>query len=413
MRICIVFILLLYSGVIHAQSRIGLPDALAQARNTNESAQISRARLDRARALRREALASMLPDLSIAGRWTYNGVPADINGRSVVEQFDWSATGRASITIFDGQIYPLYSASGRGVDAAELDAQWSMRALEFEVEQTFYALAAAERDLEIATRAVALRKAYTEQAQALAAQGIALPIDASRARAQQLEAEQAVLEATARLGNASDALSVLLGRSEGGMLAQLSDAARPTPPESTASIERQDIEAELKRIDAIDLRESAIWWGLLPTIDLSADYRMGPTSLSSPDGRSWSISLGATWLLYDGGARYARAAAIDAEAREARLNLSQTKRELGAETRRALRDWQTAHKAILVATEKRDVAQQTYDMVLARYNSGLTTSIEVTQASEDLFLAELSLSAAELAADLAESQYRFVVGASR
>ncbi|MEZ4459291.1 MAG: TolC family protein [bacterium] len=411
MRIYFIVAALLYAGSVNAQTTITLPDAVARAQQSNESAQIAAARIDRARALKREALAAMLPSLSVGASGTYNGVPVELNGRAIVQQFDWGANGRASITLFDGQMYPLYSASSRGVEAADLDARWAVRVLDFEVEQTFFALAAAERDLKIATRAVELRSAYTERAKALAEQGIALPIDAARARSQELEAQQAVLEATARLGNASDALAVLLG-TDADFRADLGQLPRVAPPEAAQSLTRDDVRADFKRLEAIELRESAVWWSLFPTVDLSANSRFGPSSLSNPDGLTWSISLDASWLLYDGGARYARAAAIEAEARETKLNLEQTRRTLGAEGRRALRNWQSAHQAIDVATEKRDVAQQAYDMVLARYESGLTTSIEVTQASEDLFLAELSLSDAELAADLAASQYRFVIGVS-
>lgn len=236
-------------------------------------------------------------------------------------------------------------------------------------------------------------------------------MDTSRARAQELDAEQAVLEATASLGNASDALGVLMGTTgTEEFRADVSTNQRQQPPQSSTVEGRKDIDAELKRIEGIELRESAVWWGMLPSVELSADTRLGPSSFSSPDGFAWSVSLDATWLLYDGGARYAQAAGLVAQAEESRLMLAQSRRQIGAEARRTVRDWTTAHKAIDVATKKLEVAQATYDMVLGRYEAGLATSIEVTQASEDLYLAELNLNSAELAADLAQSQYRFVVG---
>jgi outer membrane protein TolC len=413
MRSVLIPILLFLPSLAVAQERLTLAAALETAQAQNESRQITEQRVERARALKRETLASMLPNLSVGAGGTYNGVAVELNGRSIVQQFDWGANARAAVTVFDGSLYPLYSASSRSLEASAHDAEWTLHMLSFEVEQSFFALAAAERQLQIAERALELRKAYTDRAMALAEQGIALQLDASRARAQQLDAEQAVLEATASLGNASDALGVLLGTTKGEEFrSDVSTQKRPQPPQAAAVVGRDDIRAYLKRIEGIELRESAVWWGLLPSVELSANSRFGPASLSNPDGFVWSVSLDATWLLYDGGARYARAAGIAAEAEEARLMLSLTRRQVGAEARRTVRDWSTAHQAIEVATKKLEVAQATYDMVLGRYEAGLATSIEVTQASEDLYLAELNLNAAELAADLAESQYRFVIGVS-
>lgn len=387
-----------------------LSAALEKAVAGHETAAIANQRITRARALRREALAGMLPSLSVGASGTYNGVEVELNGRNIVNQFDWSANGRASLTVFDGQLYPLYRASSRNLDATQADADWAIHQLRFEVEQAFLALAAAERELAIATRAVELRKSYTEQATALAEQGIALPLDVSRAEAQQLQAEQDVLEARARVGAASDALCVLMGI-EPKPLSAAHDAGQRGLPPATAQIgSRLDFQAHLQRVEAAALRESAIWWSLLPTVELNADSRLGPSSLSNPDGFVWSVSLGASWLLYDGGARYARAESLAAETEILRLEQTQRERSADAEARRALRDWQTAHEAIQVASRQKDVAQQTYDMVLARSESGLATSIEVIEASEDLYLAEINLNASELAVDLAAATYRYVIG---
>ncbi len=414
MRFIILPILLLLPGLAVAQERLTLSGALKTAQAQNESQEITEQRVERARAFKRETLASMLPSLSVGAGGTYNGVAVELNGRSIVQQFDWGASARGAVTVFDGRLYPLYRASSTSLEATAADAEWTLHVLDFEVEQTFFALAAAERQLQIASRALELRKAYTARAQALADQGIALPLDASRARTQELDAEQAVLEATAGLGNASDALGVLLGSTEpADFRADVSTNQRQQPPQDSTVEGRKDVDAELKRIEGIELRESAVWWGMLPSLELSANSRFGPSSLSNPDGFVWSVSLDATWLLYDGGARYAQAAGLVAQAQESRLMLAQSRRQIGAEARRTVRDWTTAHQAIDVATKKLEVAKATYEMVLGRYEAGLATSIEVTQASEDLYLAELNLNSAELAADLAQSQYRFVVGVTQ
>jgi len=47
-------------------------------------------------------------------------------------------------------------------------------------------------------------------------------------------------------------------------------------------------------------------------------------------------------------------------------------------------------------------------MTVARIESGLATSIEVTEASDQLFRAESSLSRARLGTDIAAARYRYL-----
>lgn len=402
-------LLLLFFPLSAAGEELQLSTALEELEGANEDWQVLAERVKQARALRREATAQLLPQLSAGAAGVYNGEEVELGDRIVRRQLDWSVSGTASITVFDGTAYPLVSQATRGLEAVELDAEWQRRTLRFEVERAFYLLAAAQRDLQLADQTVKVRKAYVERAQALEASGIALPLDVARARVQQLEAEQLVLEADTRLTVASNALAVLLGREPRGGLRATSTAPAPAPPADVAVPEdRPDIEAGLRQIEAAEALKTSRWWALAPSLGLRGDVNAGQPSFSSPSGVSWSITLAATWILYDGGARYARIQAAESQLREAQLQQSQRERLARAGVADALRRWRTADQAIKVAEEQVEVAKQAYDMTVARFESGLATSIEVTEASDAVFRAGSALSTARLDSDIAAAQFQYL-----
>lgn len=398
-----------------AQQRLSIEEARAEAVKANEQFQILEKRIERSQTIRRQALAGLLPEVGLGLSGTLNANEVELQGRVITPRFDWGGNAYASIMLFDGRQYPLYSEAGLQEEATRKLSEWGRHVLSFEVEQAFYELAAAERELEIAEATVKLRQAYADRAKALAEQGIAIPLDAARAESQVLVAAQTLVNAKARLGNASDALAVLMGKElNSEFRANVSEGERVALPEGGVNLAaRRDLEAEEIFIQTIEKQESSVWWSLFPTLELRGIGRVGPESLSNPDTFLWAVSLNLNWILYDGGARYARAEQLSIETEIARLELANLERSVGADQVRAMRDWRAANEAIEVARKNVEVSQNAYDMANARFDAGLATSIEVTEASDELFRAQLSLVQSELEADLAASRYRFTQGINK
>lgn len=398
-----------------ATTSVTVEQAVELARTSNEDMEVARQQIERSRAIRRETLAGLLPRISAGLSGSLNGPEVTIGDRTVTQKWGWGGNLTGSVVIFDGSLYPAYSETGELLEASENERAWVEHTLEFEVEQAFYLLAAAQEELAVAERTIELREAYLERAEALSAQGVALPIDVARARNQFLSAQQAVLSSRARVGNLADALSILLVREPDGELrAAAKDSILAPPEEGSADLPiRADIAAQQNFVQSLEDRKDSVWWSLFPTVDLRANGRVGPASFTAPDGFAWTIALNLSWLIYDGGARYARMDAIEAETRQAELRVERARREVDADEIRALRDWRTAFEAIEVARENVEVTREAYDMAVARFEAGLATSIEVNDASEQLVQAEQQLVARELENRLAASQYRYVIGIPR
>ncbi len=406
------------SATAHAQQApetLSLDAALAEVAEQNEVWEITESRVEQARAFRREAWAALLPSVALSASGTRHGEEIDFGGRQVRPQYDWSATGRASIAIFDGTQYPLLARSGDLLDATEAQAKWQRDTLLFETRQSFYLLAAAQTSVEIAERTVELRQAQFERAQALVDAKIAIKLDVERARAQMLEAKQALLEAKALLGNADDALGALLAREpETEIRADVDDRTLEAPPEAAplAQIaDRPDFEAVESQIEAVEMSKKAIWWSFLPLVELQADARTGPESaFSNPDGFTWSMTLSATWLLYDGGRRFAQIDQLEEQVKQDKLQYQSDLRQARVGVREALRDWKAAVASVEVARQQVEASRQAYEMAEQRFEQGLDTNIDVIQASETLFRAETTLNQRIFDARTAAAEYRYLVG---
>lgn len=395
-----------------AERRTDLATALQRAKEANEDWQIAQARLEQSRALRREALARLLPRLSVSASATVNDSEVSFGTRVLRRRVDWQTGAAASVALFDGAAYPLYQQTDRLVGARRAEVTWQLATLRFEVSQAFFLLAAAQREVEIAASTVELRQAYVKQAEGLVATGVALELDLLRARAQELEAEQAMLVAEAAQETRADALAILLGELPDGSLRASSDDQAPVPPEERPidAGARADIAALALVLEGSTYAERSVWWGWLPQLVLSARALRGPPSFSAPDGFQFAATVDLAWSLYDGGATLARADAAGYQADQVRLQLAQAERRALGETRQALRDWRTAVQAVEVAQARRSVADDAYRMTSSRSRSGLAMSVEVTEASDTLFRACMDVSRARLQADLAAARYRYVAG---
>ncbi len=390
-----------------------LEDLLSEVPQRFETWEITEMQIRQSQAARREVLGALLPQLNASASWTRQGGEEVTIGESTVRRrYDWGVSATGSIALFNGPRYFDYWQARAMLEATERGAAWQRHLLLLESELAFYTLAAAQRDVEIAEAAIEWRREYLAQAEALVGAGMAIQLDVSRARSQVLEAEQALLEAELILGDAADSLAYLLGRDDGaGVRADFDPAdVAPSLPETGMEIteERQDFLGRRSMIDATEFQRRGIWWGLLPSVSFQVTQQFGPSSLFNPDGSAWSLGLSASWNLYDGGARYARADAAVARIQEQDLELQRDLRQANVEAQQALRQWRRAVAAIDVAEEQVEVAQETFEMVSARFESGLATSLEVSDASQDLLQAEFGLNQVRLQARLAEVRYRYM-----
>lgn len=387
-----------------------LAEALALAARNNERSGIARARVDRARALRREAYATLWPDVNVTGTFTRRSeeVTRTIDGDEVVVQALNAISGVATVdsTLLDVRAFPVARSASRNLEAQENASAEIRRTLAYEVAETFFSVLSAERLRDAASQRIEVAQATVSDARIRLEAGLASSNDHTRAELELATARLSLTQAVSLVRTARLSLGYLIGAPADRPLVE--PGAEPTEGEGLDALERVALEsrADLReltlRAEALRLLALEPKLRFVPTLSLRGTYR--GTNEAGLSGREtdWNLAALFSWEVFDGGVRYAQAAAREAEYREALLTADALKRQIGLEVRTARTDLDTARAALEQAEVRARVAEQNAREVRVRYSEGLATALEQADATASAF---------EAAAELARQ--RFALGVAR
>jgi outer membrane protein TolC len=380
-------------------SPLTLEAAVEQAIAANEISGIAAARLEGAAALRKQAIAQLLPALTITGNATLRAreVTREIDGDEVTVQARnaYSSQALVETPLFDLRALPLIQATTHGLTAQTLESDELRRALAFDVAAGFYAVLSSEQLLAAARQRVEVARQTVDESTVRLEAGLANRNDLTRT---ELELATARLTATQAENLATTtrlSLSYLIAAPVEGALAPPAATAAPSEPREAlverAIASRGDLVALSER--AIEARKFALAprLGWVPRLDLRGLYRWTNEAGLSGREEDWNVGMNLTWDVFDGGDRWAVAAQRDALAREAELVLQQRRREVALEVDRAAADLATATAALEQAVVRRDVAQQNVEEVTERFKNGLASALEQTDALVSAFEAEAEM----------------------
>jgi outer membrane protein TolC len=384
-----------------------LAEALALAARNNELSGIATARVERARALRRQAYSTLLPDLSFDGTYTRRSreVTRTVDDEEIVVQAIDAFSGVATVEadILDVRAFPVARSATRSLEAQQNASSEIRRGLAFDVAGSFFAVLSAERLRDAASRRIEVAAATVSDARTKLEAGLASSNDLTRADLELATAQLALTQAQNAVVSSRLSLGYLIGadvdqplveppfeRAEGASSEELQRIAQ----EGRSDLRELTLRAESLRLLSLEPRLRAI-----PTVTLRGTYRGTNEAGLSGRERDWNVATLLSWEIFDGGTRYAEAAARRAEYREAQLNAEALRRRIGLEIRTARTDLETARAALEQAEVRTRVAEQNAREVRVRYSEGLATALEQADAT---------VSAFEAAADLARQ--RFALG---
>jgi outer membrane protein TolC len=387
-----------------------LAEALALAARNNERSGIAKARVDRARALRREAYATLWPDMSVTGTYTRRSseVTRTIDDDEVVVQAQNAYSGVAAVdaTLLDVRAFPVARSATRNLEAQENASAEIRRTLAYDVAESFFGILSAERLREAASRRIEVAQATVTDARTKLEAGLASSNDLTRSELELATARLSLTQSESLVRTGRLSLDYLIGGEADRPLEE--PAAEPVEAATAEDLERlaQESRADLReltlRAEALRLLSLEPQLRIIPTLTLRGTYR--GTNEAGLSGREtdWNLAALFTWDVFDGGARYAQAAARQAEYREALLNADALRRRIGLEIRTARTDLETARAALEQAEVRARVAEQNAREVRVRYSEGLATALEQADATASAF---------EAAAELARQ--RFALGIAR
>jgi outer membrane protein TolC len=395
-----------------------LPAAIEQAIAANEISGIAAARLEGAAALKRQAIAQLLPALTLSANATRRAreVTRTIEDDEVTVQARdaYSSAAVVETPLFDLRALPLLRAANHTVAAQTFESDELRRALAFDVADSFYAALSAEKVLAAALRRVEVAEQTVNDSSLRLDAGLANRNDLTRTQLELATARLAATSAGNLVTTTRLSLAYLIAAPvDGGLVAPEAEAALPGTREelvASALAGHQELAALAERTE--EARQLALVprYGWVPRLDFVGLYRWTNESGLSGRPEDWNLGANLTWEIFDSGERRAVAAQRDAITREAELVLSQRRREIELEVDRASADYATAQAALEQSAVQRDVAKQNFEEVDERYRNGLASALEQTDALVSAFEAEVGMVRQQFASAVARLALEEAIG---
>ena len=261
----------------------------------------------------------------------------------------------------------------------------------------------------------ATRKLFTERLEG----GVGNALQTSRAEAETASAAASIPEIQRQIALRENKISVLMGKSPGEIETKVKLLEETIPldvPEGlpSALLERRpDLLSAAQRVRSANARIGIARSAYFPRIGLTTFFGKLSTPLSeltSSNTNSWSLAANASGPIFQGGG-------LRAQRRQAVAFWEQTNAEYMQTALNAFRDVSDA----LISREKYDAiraeqmqavksAEQAVQLSLERYREGLSSYVEVLEAQQRLYPAQLALADAEISRRLVVIQLYKALG---
>lgn len=236
--------------------------------------------------------------------------------------------------------------------------------------------------------------------------GLASEVDVAAARARVAQVQARLIDARTHQSSALAALRVMLGLAPDAPieLAQtVSDVAGIGAPEGASTHPRIAAARSSARSAELDAIAAARrWW---PTIDVFAtgEYRYPRTTVDDTAGFGWVAGAQISWLLFDGGLRFAATDAQKAKARALRSSAAAADEQLQIERADADARIASADASIEAAQAQLDAAEALANLMQVSFEAGTARATDLLDAQVQVDQARLAQVTANYQLALAKS----------
>ncbi|MFL6247617.1 MAG: TolC family protein [Thermoanaerobaculia bacterium] len=386
----LVVLTLVLSPLVSAQDALTIERAVDLAVTRNERAAIADTTVEAAEARVRRARTAFLPRFDINGN-----VGSDIGNGS---ERDVSTTATLTQTLFDARVFPLYRQQRYERDAVRLTAEDSKRLLGFDAAATFLSTLSFEQVYLAAERRRTFAQTNLDDVRARFEAGLVSSNDVTRAELELATAVRELAQATGDVQAARVELETLLKTDVEGPLAPpvaLLDAADDPPPAAGTAIaeaqtRRSDIAARRARVEALRAFAEEPNARFFPSVLFTAQTRNindGPVTNRNNEGFA-GVSF--AWPVFDAGLRGAERAERTANVRGAELQLELELRDVERQMRSAAVQLSTEQASLREAAAAVRAAQKNANETNILYREGLASALELADATQQLFEAEVA-----------------------
>jgi outer membrane protein len=405
---------LLAVAAVNAQESLSLDDALRLALQNNGLARAALAETDAADARLAAARANLYPSIDLSSSTTRTrieggGAIADTTQRQNGFGLEW-------LLLDNGQRELRIRQSSRTAEATRQSTRDTLRRVLFQTARAYYEVLRRKELLQVADTAVRRAETLLEVAKAQAEVGAAPQKDVLQAEADLANARVQQIQARNALRLAETDLKRLIGWEAQKPLPALTAPDAPSSPDPALSVEQLWQRARLQRPDLRDaeLRLQISRLGL-DAARLNSLLRLQISARGfreyEPNSRTQgSLSIVASYPLFDGGLTRANLREAEASLQSAQFRLQQAERDAYAEVESAVLSIREASERLEASKIAVAAAQRNFDAAQESLREGVGTIVEVLTAQLALITAETNLVQATYDAAVAELQLRVATG---
>jgi outer membrane protein len=322
----------------------------------------------------------------------------------------------ATMDVFDFSTLRRYQSSKTYLEAAKADRDSTRDQVSQQVARAYLAAVRADDNVTTAKSNLDLSDALLKLAKNQKDVGTGTGIDVVRAQVQQANDRQHLFVAELDRNQAYLQLSRIIGL-DLGKTVTLTDRMSYIPIDdpaidaalSTASAARPDLKAQSKRVDAARLNYSAAKLESLPTVGAEGD--IGPIGTSVDNARvTRTVGLSVRIPIWDSGRRASQREDSFSQWKQEQIRLKDLHEQVSLDVRLAADALRSADAQIAVAKEGLALSEQELAQARRRFENGVASSIEVTDAQTRLQRARDNQTAALFAHNLARIDWFAAMG---
>jgi outer membrane protein TolC len=414
---------------------VTLEQALQDLETRSPALSQARSRAAEAQGLASQAASALIPALAVTGNYTRNSdeaalplgrlaalAPALANvlpGDVVIQPLSaFTASAALRVPLLVPTAWAELGAAKQAASAAETSADAVRLQLRAALIQAAWAGAAGEEIVAASERAAIVAEEQVRSSERAVQAGTAAHLSVLQAQTQATQRQSDLVRAHAELERARLGAGILLGRAEPVRvtLGDFAAASGAEPPEaldslaSAALAHRPELQAQQALVRSASGQVDSARWRLAP--QLAASGAAFASTVAYPTGKKegWRVGLELTWQLFDGGFRAGKRAQAEASLAGARAAEEAQRLGIAQEVQDAARDLRVARERLQLAERQRALAAEAAATAKRSFDGGVAGSIDVLDANDRLFQAEVGLASARAGVGIAKASLDRALG---
>lgn len=298
-----------------------------------------------------------------------------------------------------GRVRRAVEAADAQALSAQADRDGVLLLLSSQVATTYWQLRGLDAEMAILRGALETRRETEDLVNARFNAGLSNELDTSRARIERANAQADLEEVQRQRNQLEHGLAVLLGASPSStMLPAATAATLPQPPAIPVGLpasvlsHRPDLAGSVAQLRAANAQIGVAEGAFYPSLSLTGNFGFASESLGDvlkSGSRAFSFGpLALSLPVFDGGRNKANLALAKSRYEEALANHQSKLLTALREVEDSLSDVQQRQQQAQVQSVSREAAERAYLVARARYERGLSTYLDVTDAQRSALAAD-------------------------